>query len=103
MTLDRGVIIGRNLQVPEGYRGTEIPNLVKVNDPEMDVSSQHLAITLDFWNVVIRDLGSTNGTVVVSPSGQTQQLAPGKPQVLEPGSRVVLGGGQISFVFQATA
>lgn len=102
VTLDRGAIIGRNPRIPSGFRGREQPNLVQVVDPEKDVSSQHLEITLDFWNVVVRDLDSTNGTEVVLPGEMPVTLRADVPQILEPGSKVVMGG-TVSFTFEVTA
>lgn len=102
VTLDRGAIIGRNPKIPSGFRGREQPNLVQVVDPEKDVSSQHLEITLDFWNVMVRDLDSTNGTEVVLPGEMPVTLRADVPQILEPGSKVVMGG-TVSFTFEVTA
>lgn len=102
VTLDRGAIIGRNPKIPSGFRAHEQPNLVQVVDPEKDVSSQHLEITLDFWNVMVRDLDSTNGTEVILPGEMPVALRADVPQILEPGSKVVMGGS-VSFTFEVTA
>lgn len=100
VTLDRGAILGRNPRVPADHQGAQ-PNLVKVVDPGRDLSGQHLEVALDFWNVVVRDLGSTNGTEVVLPGEMPVSLAPNQPMILEPGSKVVMAG-TVSFVFEAT-
>lgn len=100
VTLDRGAVLGRNPRVPADHHGGQ-PNLVKVVDPERDVSGQHLEVALDFWNVVVRDLGSTNGTEVVLPGAMPVTLRANEPMILEPGSKVVMAG-TVSFVFEAT-
>lgn len=100
VTLDRGAILGRNPRVPSDYSG-EQPNLVRVVDSEKSMSSQHLEVTLDYWNVNVRDLGSTNGTVVVLPGAMPLTLRAGSPVILEPGSRVIMGG-TVTFVFEVT-
>lgn len=100
VTLDRGAILGRNPRVPADHQGAQ-PNLVRVVDPGRDLSGQHLEVALDFWNVVVRDLGSTNGTEVVLPGETPVALPPNQPMILEPGSKVVMAG-TVSFVFEAT-
>lgn len=101
VTLDRGAILGRNPRVPADHQGAQ-PNLVRVVDPVRDLSGQHLEVALDFWNVVVRDLGSTNGTEVVLPGEMPVALPPNQPMILEPGSKVVMAG-TVSFVFEATS
>lgn len=100
VTLDRGAILGRNPRVPSDFVGDQ-PNLVRVVDPEKGVSSQHLEVSLDYWNVNLRDLGSTNGTEVVLPGAMPMMLPKGASVILEPGSRVILGG-TVSMVFEVT-
>lgn len=100
VALDRGAILGRNPRVPSDFHG-EQPNLVRVVDPDKGVSSQHVEVSLDYWNVNVRDLGSTNGTEVVLPGAMPMMLAKGAMVILEPGSRVIMGG-QVSFVFEVT-
>ena len=98
--LDRGLILGRNPRLPAGYAGDQ-PNLLKLNDPAKDISSQHLEVTLDFWHVLVKDLGSTNGTEVILPGEQPVQLRANDPMMIEPGTRVVLAG-VVDFVFEVT-
>jgi hypothetical protein len=96
--LDRPLILGRNPRIPAGY-ASEQPNLVRLPDPNKDVSGQHLEVSLDYWNVVVRDLGSTNGTEVVLPGELPVVLRANDPVIIEPGTRVVLAS-TISFVFE---
>lgn len=83
--------------MPAGYVG-EQPNLVKIPDPNRDLSSQHVEIRLDAWLVTVKDLESTNGTEVVLPGQPPVLLRPHDPMTLEPGSKIVLSGiCEISF------
>lgn len=93
--LDRGVILGRGPSVPVGYPhgpgdGGIEPRLVPVPDPNAYVSVRHLEISLDYWNVMVRDLRSTGGTRLDYPDGRHEDLVPGERIVLPPGASVVL-------------
>lgn len=100
VVLDRGCILGRNPRVPAGYAG-EQPNLVKLIDPDKDISGQHLEVRLEYWHVAVKDLGSTNGTQVVLPGENPVTLRPNDPVMIEPGSKVILAG-VFSFTFEVT-
>lgn len=96
--LDRPCILGRNPRVPAGYTNSQ-PNLVRLADPDKDISSQHLEVGIDFWHVTVKDLGSTNGTELVAPGEPPLSLRPDDPVTIEPGSTVVLAG-VLSFTFE---
>lgn len=100
VALDRGAILGRNPRLPAGFSG-EQPNLVRLSDPGKDISSQHLEVTLDYWHVLVTDLGSTNGTEVTLPGQPPLQLRPNDPMTIEPGTRVTLAG-VLDFVFEVS-
>ena len=87
--LDRGVVFGRNPRPILGLAGPE-PSLVRIEDPNRDVSSQHCEVRLEDWFVTVRDLNSTNGTQVLLPHRPPVTLRPQEPMVIEPGSRVIL-------------
>lgn len=89
--LDRGAILGRHPRLPQGW-SDEQPNLVKIPDPERDISGQHVAIRLDYWHVLVTDLGSTNGTEVVLPGAEPVTLRAHDAMAIEPGTRVILAG-----------
>jgi hypothetical protein len=90
LLLDRGAVLGRAPYVPADWAGAQ-PHLVALPDPDHDVSAQHVSIVLDLWNVLVCDLGSTNGTELVDQSGQVTKLRPYEPVALGPGGAVVLG------------
>ena len=100
VVLDRGCILGRNPRVPAGTTG-EQPNLVRLIDPDKDISGQHLEVRLEYWHVAVKDLGSTNGTQVVLPGENPVTLRPNDPMMIEPGTRVILAG-VFSFTFEVT-
>ena len=98
--LDRGAVLGRNPRLPQGWTG-EQPNLVRIEDPDRDISSQHVEVRLDAWHVLVRDLGSTNGTEVFLPDTAPVVLRPQEQLSIEPGTRVVLAGF-FHFTFEVT-
>ncbi|MBK8730786.1 MAG: FHA domain-containing protein [Tetrasphaera sp.] len=61
-----------------------------INDPRMEVSSQHASITLNFWDVCLTDLGSTNGTEVIDRDGRRQRLAQNSTITIQPGTKIIL-------------
>lgn len=87
--LDRPVVLGRDPKVPLGHTG-ETPHLVAIVDPRSEVSGQHALVTVDYWSVEVTDLGSTNGTELVTSDGRRQKLVPRTPVQMEPGARLVL-------------
>ena len=96
VALERGAVLGRNPRLPQGWTG-EQPHLVRIDDPERDVSGQHLEVRLDAWHVLVRDLGSTNGTEVALPGSEPVLLRAHEQLSIEPGTRIVLAG-----VFEVT-
>ena len=96
--LDRGVIFGRNPHVVPGTAGP-MPNLLKIEDPNRDVSSQHCWVRLEDWYVTVTDLNSTNGTQVILPHRAPLALRANDPVAIEPGTRVVLANA-FDFVYE---
>jgi hypothetical protein len=90
--LDRPVLIGR---APSGDRsGSRTPRLMTVSSPNYDISRTHIEVAPDDWQIVVTDLNSTNGTVLVRAGAvDRQQLAPGEPVHVQLGSVIELGDG----------
>ena len=90
--VDRPVLIGR---APSGDRsGIRPPRLMIVRSPNHDISRTHVEVAPDDWQIVVTDLNSTNGTVLVRPGAvDRQQLAPGEPVPVQLGSVMELGDG----------
>ena len=94
ITLDRGVLMGRNPRTDfAGTDGEERPHVVKLPSADGDISRTHLRVTLDGWHVLVTDLNSTNGTLVTLPGRDPQQLRPGEPVPIQPGTVVTLADG----------
>ena len=102
ISLDRGVVMGRNPRTdcPSGST-EERPHVVKLPSADGDISRTHLRVTLDGWHVLVTDLNSTNGTLVTLPGRETQQLRPGEPMPIQPGTMVSLAEG-IEFRYEVT-
>jgi FHA domain len=99
--LDRGVLMGRNPRTDfGGTEGGERPHVVKLPSADGDISRTHLRVTLDGWQVLVTDLNSTNGTLVTLPGRDPQQLRPGEPVPIQPGTVVTLADG-IDFRYEA--
>ena len=90
--VDRPVLIGR---APSSDRSrSQTPRLMTVPSPNHDISRTHLEVSPDDWQVVVTDLNSTNGTILVPPgAGDGQQLAPGERIPVQVGSVMELGDG----------
>ncbi|HEX6757017.1 MAG TPA: FHA domain-containing protein [Propionibacteriaceae bacterium] len=90
--LDRPVLIGR---APSRDRqSSRAHRLLTVPSPNHDISRTHLEVAPEDWQIVVTDLNSTNGTILVRPgAGDRQQLAPGDPVHVQLGSVMELGDG----------
>lgn len=90
--LDTDYVIGRDPALsPEVAAGHARP--LCVTDDAGIVSRAHAALQLDGWRVLVKDLGSANGTRIRPHGGQSDEpLAPHVPAELTPGSHVDLGG-----------
>ena len=98
--LDRSVVMGRNPRAePTGPDG-EPSHVVRLPSADGDISRTHLRVTIDGWHVLVTDLNSTNGTLVTLPGRDTEQLRPGEPVPIRPGTVVTLADG-IEFSYEA--
>ena len=90
--VDRPVLIGR---APSPDRSSSrSPRLMTVPSANHDISRTHLEVAPAGWQIVVTDLNSTNGTVLVRPGAvDRQQLAPGEPVPVQLGSVIELGDG----------
>lgn len=96
--LDRSYCVGRE-PVIDPERG--LAPLV-LPDDRHSVSRSHAELVLDGWDLVIRDLGSTNGTFIWSDQHQQwTQVVQDHPVIVEPGTSVAIG--RKVFVYEAVA
>ena len=90
--VDRVVLVGR---APSAQRSSaRTPRLMTVPSPGHDISRTHLEVAPEGWLVVVTDLHSTNGTILVRPGGVDRQPLPaGEAVPVELGSVMELGDG----------
>ena len=94
ISLDRDVVMGRNPKSDfPGANGEERPHVVRLPSEGSDISRTHLRVMLDGWHVLVTDLNSTNGTLVTAPGQEPEQLRPGQPMPIKPGTVVTLPNG----------
>jgi hypothetical protein len=98
VSLDRGVLFGRDPR-DGATEGIERPNVVKVPSANKDISRNHLEVRVEGWDVLVVDLGSTNGTEVAIPAHAPQRLRIGEPLPIQPGTKVTLAD-EVSFVYE---
>ncbi|RWZ64308.1 FHA domain-containing protein [Labedella populi] len=88
--LDVPVVLGRAPSVA-GVPASALPHLVTlVGD---DISRNHVRIAVEGGTVVVTDLHSSNGTIVVVPGRAPEKLRGGEPTPVTSGTQVDLGGG----------
>ncbi|MCU1431948.1 MAG: hypothetical protein JWP95_1053 [Actinotalea sp.] len=92
VSLNRPVLLGRAPQVSR-VSNRELPRLVTVASPNQDISRTHAEVRMDGEDVLVTDLRSTNGVLVLRQGAGPQRLHPGEPTVVEPGVVVDLGEG----------
>ncbi len=86
--LHGSAVIGRQPAPQPGVRGAE---LIRIQDPSRTVSGSHLVVVGNDLGVWVEDLGSTNGSEVLSPNGRSQALAVRVRTAVAGGARVRLG------------
>lgn len=84
------VIIGR---APSTQPGDINPVLFTVPSPNSDISRTHLKVVASGSDIVVTDLRSTNGTLLVWPGQRPVRMNPGVPVTVEPGTILDLGDG----------
>jgi len=99
ITLDRGVVFGR---YPESdiTDPAQRPHLVRLID-STEISRMHASVTLEGWQLLLRDLGSSNGTLITTPGSEPVMVRPMEDHPLEPGSVVSLAD-VVNFTFEVT-
>ncbi|GMA93665.1 hypothetical protein GCM10025881_04890 [Pseudolysinimonas kribbensis] len=88
------VYVGRSPTLPR-VPASGIPQLVAVPSPRREVSSTHLALSAVGGTVVVRDMLSTNGTVVKAPGVPARTLLRGESSVITAGTHLDLGDGNV--------
>ncbi len=92
--LDVPCYVGRRPSPPRVTRGVQ-PRLVRVVSPGREVSSTHVEVRQLGASVVVTDLKSTNGTIVMVPGRKPRTLRQGESVVVSPGTLVDIGDDNI--------
>ena len=92
--LDSTVFVGRKPVEPR-IPGVEHPRLIAVSSPRSEVSGTHLEIRQRGASVIVTDLRSTNGSVVVIPGSAPRRMRQGESVVVTPGTFIDIGDGNL--------
>ncbi len=99
--LTQPILVGRSPSVSQ-VSGGQMPRLLTVGTPDQDISRTHVRFVLEGGTVVVTDLHSRNGTLVVLPGKEPQKLRAGEPTSVITGTVVDLGGG-VTLTVEETA
>ncbi|HLS24637.1 MAG TPA: FHA domain-containing protein [Beutenbergiaceae bacterium] len=88
VTVSGAGLIGRR---PQPRPGEHVAHLVAVDDPGRSLSRTHAAFGIDGQDLWVEDRGSANGTVVLSATGATTRVFPGKRVAVPEDGRINLG------------
>jgi FHA domain len=91
--LDAPVIVGRKPRVEPGT--TVTPRLVTVTSPTSEVSGNHIEFSVENGVVRVRDLNSTNGSIIRSPGRESFVLTSGEIVTATTGTDVDIGDGNV--------
>lgn len=100
VSLDQPCLIGRDPRPPRISRGPAL-RLVTVPSPHREVSATHLEARQHGATVVLTDLKSTNGTIVLVPGNAPRTLRQGETVVVSPGTLVDLGDDVVLHILSA--
>ncbi|MCU1514167.1 MAG: hypothetical protein JWO10_1257, partial [Microbacteriaceae bacterium] len=90
--LTQPILVGRSPSVSK-VSGDQMPRLLTVGGVDQDISRNHARFALEGGTVVVTDLHSRNGTMIVLPGKEPQKLRAGEPTAVILGTVVDLGGG----------
>ena len=90
--LSQPIRVGRAPSVSK-VSGGLVPKLVSLGGADQDVSRNHVHFTVEGDTVVVTDLHSRNGTLVILPGKPAQKLRQGEPTAVIVGTVVDLGSG----------
>ncbi|HEY5319569.1 MAG TPA: FHA domain-containing protein [Galbitalea sp.] len=92
--LDVESYVGRRPSSPRILSG-RMPRLVRVPSPAQEVSSTHIEVRQLGASVVVTDLKSTNGSVIIAPGSLLRKLRQGESVVVIPGTLIDIGDGNV--------
>ena len=83
------VIVGRR-PAKTDFKGSD--RSLALKDPDGQVSKSHAVFEVDDAGLWVRDLGSTNGVVVIAPNGEETEVTGDDRVAVPSGAEVELGG-----------
>jgi hypothetical protein len=96
IVLHGSCVFGREPERSESARRGATP--IRLPDQSGQMSRAHAEVRLVEWEVMVVDLGSTNGTFVRLPGDpQPRRLTAGNGITLVPGAEVTIGGRVLKF------
>jgi pSer/pThr/pTyr-binding forkhead associated (FHA) protein len=96
IVLHGSCVFGREPERSESARRGATP--IRLADQSGQMSRAHAEVRLVEWDVIVVDLGSTNGTFVRLPGDhQPRRLSAGNEITLMPGAEVTIGGRVLKF------
>jgi molybdopterin converting factor small subunit len=95
-TLDKDYVVGRE-PVLDGDVAAGRARPLRIPDPGGTVSRLHLRISLIGWQIEVRDINSSNGSVVYFPDGHEQRLMAGDSIIIPPGTKVSVGHRNLEY------
>ncbi len=69
-------------------------------DPQTKISRKHAKISREGDMFLVEDLGSSNGTIIVSSPNNSVKLEPNKTQMLNDGDKIKIGDTTLEFIIQ---
>lgn len=96
--MTESLVIGRRPTAPAG--AAEHRRLLSLASPDGALSRDHVVVHVEGWRLLVEDVGSLNGTEIVSTDGARHRLRDDDPVAVAPGTRVVLAGVN-GFVIEA--
>lgn len=94
IALDRPCFVGRRPSSPRIAR-EPAPRLLRVPSPRKEVSATHIELRQLGSSVIVTDLRSTNGSMVIVPGGVPRKLRQGESVVVSPGTLVDIGDDNV--------
>lgn len=90
--LTQPILVGRSPSVSK-VSGGLMPRLITMDTADQDISRNHAQVVVEGDTVVVTDLHSRNGTMVLLPGKEPQKLRAGEPTSIIVGTVIDLGGG----------
>jgi len=100
--LEVPVVLGRRPRAPRIIQDV-VPRLVVVDSPGKLVSGSHLGIRQLGSSLIVTDLHTTNGSMVVVPGSPARRMRQDESVVVTAGTQVDIGDGIVLYLLKARA